>query len=186
MILPRVLLVLPLAALVGCSGIRIDTDYDPAADFSTLKTWAWVPASARRGGDPRIVNDLVDARIRAAVEAGLASRGYRKVSSGSDFVVTYHAGLERKIQVDRLYGSGGYYPYRDWHYYGGGETVVREYDEGTLLLDVIDAKQKTLVWRGSARAVVDEAATPEQREAKIRAAVEKMLDRFPPQGPKKS
>jgi hypothetical protein len=45
---------------------------------------------------------------------------------------------------------------------------------------MIDVQAMELVWRGTATATVSDNPTPEQQEAKITAAVQKILSRFPP------
>jgi hypothetical protein len=176
---------LALSALtLACSGIRVDHDYDPSANFASLQTWAWLP-HAGRSGDPRLDNALLDSRIRAAVESELAAKGYARASSGKpDFQVTYHLSVEGKLAVDTVYrdyppGSYGRVGYRrgGWGY---TETRVREYDEGTLLIDVLQAESGALLWRGSGVATVREESTPEKRTKRINTAVEKILERFPP------
>jgi hypothetical protein len=176
---------LALSALtLACSGIRVDHDYDPSADFASLQTWAWLP-HAGRSGDPRLDNALLDSRIRAAVESELAAKGYTRASSGEpDFRVTYHLSVEGKLQVDTVYrdyprGRYGRVGYRRGSW-GHTETRVREYDEGTLLIDVLQAESGALLWRGSGVATVRQESTPEKRTKRINTAVEKILERFPP------
>lgn len=167
--------------LAACSAVQVSTDYDPEADFAALKTWAWLPRKARTTGDPRLDSSLVHKRIREAVEAQLVERGYRKVASArADFLVAYHTAVERKIDVDTIYRGYGYHP--DAWGWGAGhqQTMVYEYDQGTLLLDVLDPKAHRLLWRGSASAVVSEQSTPEKRTKLVNEAVAKLLDRFPP------
>ena len=80
-------------------------------------------------------------------------------------------------------GCGGYYPaygYGYGGYWGGGGVDVYQYTEGTLILDLIEAKSKQLVWRGMAQGTIDENASPEQRERRLNEAVMRMLANFPP------
>ena len=73
----RSTIALGIAALtsgwLGCQSFNIQTDHDPAVDFTALKTYAWQPESAPRAGDPRTHNVLVDARVRDAVNAEFAA-----------------------------------------------------------------------------------------------------------------
>ncbi|HEX7896907.1 MAG TPA: DUF4136 domain-containing protein [Planctomycetota bacterium] len=154
--------ILVLAA--GCSGVSTSTDYDPQADFSRLRTYDWLP------GRPQ-TDSLTDARIARAVDDGLLARGYARAPR-PDFHVAYQVSVGRR--VDSIPGSYG------WR--GGYGTEVHTYDEGTLVLDVIEPTSKTLLWRGTATSVVDPNRTPEERDAKIREAVEKLLAKFPPGG----
>jgi hypothetical protein len=163
----------------GCSGIRVSQDYDPNTDFSGLRTWYWMARAP--SSDPRVDNDLIDGRVRDAVERHLGSRGYRRVPTGEgDFGVGYHLAIQGKIDVqtiDRYYGYG----YGGWYGGMGTETYVRQYDEGTLILDVVDSRSQQLVWRGTGQAEVHQDTSPEQRTARIQEAVDKILAQFPPQ-----
>jgi hypothetical protein len=187
----RFLVLLLAAALGGCSTLEVQTDYDPTADFSGFKTWAWVPGRQAETGDPRLDNAILDGRIRRAVEIQLAEQGFQKASASEpDFLVGYLAAIEGKLDVqtvDRYYGYGpgparSYrYPPR-WRSGGvyGSETYVYEYEEGTLILDVVSPRTRQLVWRGSATAEVNQTADQERRDERLREAVRKMLERFPP------
>ena len=176
--MPRIALLALL--LTACSSVQVSTDYDPGTDFAVLKAYAWLPRKAGASGDPRMDSTLLNERIRNAVEAQLAERGFEKVASArADFLVAYHTAVQRKIDVDSVYRGYGYGA-GAWGWGAGHETVVYEYDQGTLLLDFLDPKAHRLLWRGSASAVVSEHSTPEQRTALIHEAVAKLLDRFPP------
>jgi hypothetical protein len=164
----------------GCSNMQISSDYDPGVDFSRLGSYGWLPDPRPPTGDPRLDSSLLDGRIRSAVKAQLAARGYREVSPDqADFLVTYHVALESKLDVDTMYRSYGY----GWgRGYGPVEldTVVREYEQGTLLLDFVDPETRNLIWRGSASAEITPDSTPERRQERVNRAVAGMLERFPP------
>lgn len=176
------------AALVlaasGCVGFAVDTDYDPGTDFSGYRSWYWLPPSPT--GDPRIDNDLVANRIRGAVERSLAARGYAKTSTGEgSFGIGYHGFIQGKVDVqtvDRYYGYGP-----GWGRYGAGyggmatETYVDQYDEGTLILDIVDTRSQKLVWRGSTSARVIEDDSPGERDERAQAVVDAILAKFPPE-----
>ena len=61
--------------------------------------------------------------------------------------------------------------------YAGRRRDVRQYDEGTLVIDVVDANTKSLVWRGVASGEVARGGSSGQR---LEQAVQKMFARFPP------
>ncbi len=58
--------------------------------------------------------------------------------------------------------------------------MVTEYDEGTLILDVIDGESRELAWRGVAQAKISRNSSPDQRGRKINEAVSKIFANFPP------
>jgi len=141
-------------------------------------------------GDPRIDdNTILRNRVHTAVDAALSARGFRKVSSDPDFLVAYHVSLDRQQSVQTLNSYYGYSPgwgygygasYRPGYWAGSPETYVYEYEEGTLILDVVDPKSKELMWRGSAQDEVNFKSTPEKAQAQINEAVNGMLEHFPP------
>jgi hypothetical protein len=114
-------------------------------------------------------------RVGAAVEAGLKAKGYLQAEGAPDFLVATYVGRQSRIQVtDWGYGYG---PRGAW--YGGGVDVY-QYEQGSLVLDIVDARTKKLVWRGTATAIIDPGASPEERTKRINEAVAKMLEDFPP------
>ena len=60
------------------------------------------------------------------------------------------------------------------------DVRVASYEEGTLLLDLVDGTRNELVWRGSAQARIDPSRSPQERTELIRTAVRRMLEKFPP------
>lgn len=159
-------------ASVACSSVSVSHDYDPSENFAKLKSWAFsssTPSPPPPGGEP--VSALSLARIRTAVEAELTARGYPKVEPQSaSFLVAYDAAVGKQIES---------HPTSSPARYGWG-TEVSVYDEGTLVIDIVDAGSKSLVWRGVARGAVHPDSTPEERDERIRSAVKQVLDRFPP------
>ena len=166
----------------GCAGVEIGYDYDASADFGRLRSYAWLPGPQPETGDPRLDNTIIDSRIRSAVDTTLAARGYQKdLPSCADFLVAYHAGIDRELEIDTID-----------RYYGPGpgprlrgpvmvtETVVRDYDQGTLLLDVLEGRSRALLWRGSAQARLTRRASPAERKARVDDAVARLLAKFPP------
>jgi hypothetical protein len=177
-------------AIAGCSTMEVSYDYDPKAKFSGLNTYDWLDEPQKPTGDPRIDdNTILKSRVQTAVDTALAARGFRKVSSDPDFLVAYHVSLDRQQSVQTLNSYYGYSPgwgygygasYRPGYWAGAPETYVYEYEEGTLILDVVDPKSKELMWRGSAQDEVNFKSTPEKAQAQINEAVNGMLEHFPP------
>lgn len=176
-----------VASFAGCASIDIQTDYNPQAvgDMAEYQTYAWLPHPSE--GDPRVHNPLVASRVEAAVDETLVAKGYTKTNAASaDFMIGWHAALEGKVDVqtvDRYYGYG----YGGWYgRYGRGggavvsNTHVREYDQGTLIIDIVDKSSNELVWRGAAQAEVIAQATPEERQERIAKAIRKVFEDFPP------
>lgn len=186
------LAIIPLTlAVTGCSTMTSHSDYDTSADFASLRTYSWAPGQQPLVGDPRIDNNtLLDQRVRQAVDTVLSSRGYLKVDSNPDFWVSYSAAIQEKISTTTIpsYGYSTPYvtPYGGVHYnYAGawstGTTAVTSYDEGTLVVDVADAKTKRLIWRGTVSDATDPSRSPDKKKQVIDTAISKVFAEFPPQ-----
>jgi hypothetical protein len=171
---------LALCAALACSTLRVSDDYDPDVDFASYHTYAWLPDQPGITGRPRLDSPLVRERIRKAIDAGLAAKGYRESAQSPDFLVRYDLTAERRVDVS-TYDTPYYtrYGYRMTL----PETVVREYDEGSLIIDVADAHQKRVVWRGigQARLRGENAPTdPAQVQERVNEVVNAVLAKFPP------
>ncbi|SEL90455.1 protein of unknown function [Stigmatella aurantiaca] len=186
---PRQALV-PLLVLVlsACAGIETRSDYDPGSveRLNGYRTYAWEPVPQTQSSP--IYNPIVEARVRAAVDKQLQAQGYQEVSQNPDFRIGWHGAIDQKLDVqtvDHYYG----YAWDPWYspFYltpSVPETRIREYQEGTLILDFIDAASKKLVWRGTAQAELKQSASVHKRQERLEEAVRDILKDFPPK-PKK-
>jgi hypothetical protein len=174
-------LVISLGILVGGCGSSISTsyDYDVNARFEDYRTYDWapVPETAPKNAKQAMQrNDLLDKRIRNAVDARLAEKGLTRDTKSPDLLVVYHLGIEDKVQV-----TDWGYRYSDYYWgYGGRDIDVYNYKEGTLMIDLVDANTHQLVWRGAAQKPLDEKSSPEKAEQTINNVVGKILSQYPP------
>ena len=151
---------------------NVTYDYDRGADFSKFKTYAWV-----RGTN--LNDELNHKRIMRAVDTQLGSRGFVKseTAANADVLVAYHASFDRNLQINGF--SSGWGGYR----FGGtrsGTATVDEIVVGTLAIDMVDAKTKTIVWRAMATKEIDSKANADKREKNINRAAEKIFKNYPP------
>jgi hypothetical protein len=167
--------ILPVV-LTSCASVMVKHDYDREADFTKYRNYAWMDQSVP--GDELAKNPLVKKRVQSAVDATLASRGYTLTEvEKADFVVVVHAGVKERMRIQDWGRYGWYDPW--WGPYGG-RVDVSYYEEGTLVIDVVDAEAKDLVWRGMGTGIMREYSKPEQRQKAIDRDVAKILAAFPP------
>jgi hypothetical protein len=125
-------------------------------------------------------NELVEARVTAIVDETLAGRGYQKLTDGTpDFLVGYHVALQGRMDattVNTYYGYG----WGPWYGAAYGNTYTRYYEQGSLVIDIVDARQRRLVWRGTAEAEVDRSGSQERRDSQLREAINRIFKKFPP------
>ncbi len=172
--------IVALVALAACTSVEVNSDWDPSASLSGLRTWTWQSATPDVTGNARLDDPLLHARIQSAIDKSLSEKGYAKAPSGkTDFQVAYHVALQQKLDAHTIYT--GYGPYRGWYGVGGAETVVDTYDVGTLLIDFISPESNNVIWRGSGQSRIQELKTPEERQERIQDAVDRILKQFPPE-----
>ncbi|MGH0032707.1 MAG: DUF4136 domain-containing protein [Myxococcota bacterium] len=175
----RALVVAALAfGLAACATIDVSSDYDAEADFARLRSFALLP-DPPASGNPRADNPLIHRRVRRAIADELERRGYAP-SDTPDMKIGYHVSTEQRLDVrtvDSYYGYG-------WRYGVAGlpvtTTEVRQYEQGALIIDVVDAKTDTLVWRGVGEARLRSDPSPEQITERVNLAVQQILAEFPP------
>lgn len=179
-----IIIVVAVLVVVGCSGIRVSQDYDPATDLASLQTFGWTSDTQEKTGDARIDNPLRNTRIREAVERLLQDKGFvLSTDKEPSFLVRYQYDLRRQIESD---GAGGGIGFGVGSYgRHGGIAVgtgnnVREYDEGALVIDMLDPDSEVLLWRGTGTQRFMEYDNPEKSIEDINALVEKILAQFPP------
>ena len=171
-----------LLVLVSCKiSPPISVDYDTQYNFANLKSYAWIKAK-----DSNKVKTLDGKRQAAAIETILNRKGFRKLvnTSQADFLLKTHTITDKKTDVDAFFTMWGYYPYYhplNWPHRSSA-TVTREYEIGTLVLDIVDREKKEVVWRGSIsrKLGIYSNKSPEERATIALRNAEFLLESFPP------
>ena len=181
-VIARFFVVSLLLLLAACASTpRVASQADPSADFSRYRSFAFFsPLALDQHGYTTITSN----RIRASVRTQMEARGYVFDEANPDLWVNLNAYLQDKTQVTTMpeVDYDYYYSYRARSYvavpYWRDRTDVRQYTEGTLNVDVVDARQKRLVWEGVAVGTVGRMK-PEQRGERIDAAVAAIFADYP-------
>ncbi|MBV6522859.1 MAG: hypothetical protein MNPFHGCM_03009 [Gemmatimonadaceae bacterium] len=165
---------LALLAVAGCASLESGADYDRGVSLAAFRTYAFDTPDALPTGDPRLDNNpFFDARMRAAVELEMAAKGLRHSESSPDLLVHYHASVKQRLDVIRADRERGYTDIT------GAETSVVNYDEGTILVDVADARTKRVIWRGWAKSDFGAAMNDARAmDSFVQKAVHAMFERF--------
>jgi len=150
---------------------QVKTDYDRAANFSQYKTYSWEKVQTP---DPLWVD-----RIKAAVNAALATKGWTQVGSGGDISIIAME-INRNHQTLNTYYDdfGGGWRWRGFGGFGESTTTSETYTVGTLVVDLFDAKTKMLVWRGVSSDMLSDKS--DKNIKNLNKGVEKMFQHFPP------
>ena len=154
-------------------GQQVKTDYDHSANFNQYKTYSWEKVQTK---DPLLVE-----RIKNAVNAALAAKGWTQVDADGDVSVVAMEIARNQQTLNTFYdGFGG-----GWRWGGGfgdATTTTETYKVGTLVVDLFDTKTKNLIWRGSSSDTLSDNS--DKNTKNLDKGVQKMFAHFPPQ-PKK-
>ncbi len=112
----------------------------------------------------------------------MENKGLTHSASNPDLLVVFHLGVQDKIQVtDWGYGYSNYYWGGYGGMYGGAGMDVYQYQEGRMIVDLVDAQSHNLIWRGTGEGVVDSTQkSPEELQARINNVVNQIMANFPP------
>lgn len=172
---------LMLMIVVSCSSVEVYSDYDKTTDFNGFKTYAFY----KKGIDRVEISDLDKKRILRAIERELKAKGM-VLSENPDLLVNIFTKSREKIDVY----NNNYYGWYPWYYgyggfygpgYGFGYTNVSSSTEGTLFIDLIDARKKELAWQGIGVGILSYYKSVDKKEARINEFVTHIMTQYPPQ-----
>jgi hypothetical protein len=145
---------------------QVTVNYNHSQDFSGFKTYAW------QIDDPNKINNSILAQAAISdVDTALAGKGLSKVelTAGPDVIVMVSGGLRQQTSYNAwgMRGIGG----------GMGGITPEQNTEGTLVVSLYNAKQKSLVWRGLAQNTLSNNGDKNQKM--VAKAVTKMFKQYP-------
>ncbi len=179
-------LVFLLLSLFGCSGVTVQYDYDSAADFSLLHSFAFRDATVQN--DVLADDPLLKKRVIRSVEQALTARGYIKNAQPSlpDMYIVLHAHKQEKKRTTGWYVPGFSYGVgRNGYSFGvshfwGSRSYDQNYTEDVLVIDVLAAKTNELIWRGSGTRNFRQYDNHEEMQHALDTYVAEIVKNFPP------
>ena len=149
----------------------------------------------------RPLTEIGNGKLQEAAKTALLQKGLTLDNQNPDLLVGYATVTGRGSKINYYspfsggfgFGYGGWYRpwgygYGGWGgpfgygypYYGGGYAERVQYKEGTIIIDLIDPRTRTIVWRGYG---VGELHNPKETLKEIPKVVDgiiKQLDLAPP------
>ncbi|MFN3019370.1 DUF4136 domain-containing protein [Chryseobacterium sp. TY3] len=164
---------LAVAGLVtSCSPFQVRSDYSATANFTDYKTYLF------RTDDLKL-NDLDQDRVLNELAKQVQSKGLTS-SQTPDLIINVKASHKKVQDVQSsspygMYGYGG-----PWGFgIGMNRTWTTNYNSGTIVVDMVDAKTNKLVWQGIGSGIsVD---SPKSKQKQIPQVVAEIMANYPPQ-----
>jgi len=163
-----------LLLLSACTNVKYANDFKSGTDFSHLKTYSWRAVMVDIAGVDKN-------RLQQFANEQLGAQGFTPVTTGADMLIDLQVfarvsqggntnlGIGIGLPVGR-HGSIGL---------GTGQTLGRGKQEGVIVIDITQAKDNLLVWRGNAEGIplINFSLNAEH---KLRESFTKILQAFPP------
>ncbi len=156
--LPVFLSLVFLASLAGCAsdGIEVSMTHDPLARFPAKGSYVWDDRANKLPSDARVADLDLGPLVKAAAEEAFAAHDYHAMASGPDYLLSYELVIHTWIGADN------------------SRSVA------SLSLRLVEADTGRRVWLGFGRAEVQAGLSRAERTERLRDAVAKMLEKFPP------
>jgi hypothetical protein len=172
-----------LTALVCISSLghahKVRVDFNPVTHFTQYKTYSWALAADSPSDGHVFPNQLMRDRITGFIEEALAARGLKRVATGGDLLVSYRVTVQEQPQFVTF--SDGFAPGWGWDWgweSGISTTTVQTFYDGTLMIDVMDAGHKKLVFQGTSTQEI--SSRPEKNTQRLLKAVNSIFGKYPP------
>ena len=163
---------LAIFVLVSCVSVRVSADYDTEKNFNDYKTFAFY----KKGIDKVEISDLDKKRILRSIDKVMLDKGFTK-SETPDVLVNIFTKTEKQVNVyDNNWGYG-------WGPWYGGPSRVSTSTNGVLYIDLINAKDKQLIWQGRGEGYLTHNI--DKKDERIHEFVSKILAQYPPGSAKK-
>jgi hypothetical protein len=171
----RILLSLIAAAAIlaaACAGTHPAPQFawDPKADFTSLKSYAWYegPGFQIPHGDSIIDGRFIDQHVRSAVDQALERKGFQKADPASaSLLVSYgtgDTGVSDEVKDPNYAWLTGY--------------EITMYEKSRLITINMRDQARKLLWVGSITRL--EGENPEAAGREINHEIGVLLDKFPP------
>lgn len=163
--------------LAGCATMRVAVNYDETVDFGSYRSFYFVkpqPRQAMGPGRRAVQNPLFTKDVMQEIMPMMESKGFSEaaVRGEADLLVVFYAAVKNR----REWAAPTYRVGRWGRVWRTSPGHFVNYKEGTLVIDMVDARRKELVWQGVGTGVLDRA----NPQANLAESVRDILDDFPP------
>ncbi|MEL4306540.1 DUF4136 domain-containing protein [Joostella sp. CR20] len=157
----------------ACGSVQVAYDYDKKTDFSQFKSYDYYP-NMESG-----LSELDNKRLFRHLDSLLQTRGYEYSTTPDIYINIKTSNRPKPSNSSVGIGIGG-----TGRNIGGGVSVGvplggnEQYRE--IVFDIVNATEDELIWQAVSEGTISEQMTPEIRDAKLKAVVDKVFSNYPP------
>ena len=146
-------------------GQTVSVNYNHSQDFSQYHTYIWASNNANQ-----IQNSILAQQAKSDIDSALQGKGLQLVGEAQnpDLIILASGGLQQQTSYSAwgMRGIGG----------GMGGISPQQNVEGTLIVDLYDAKTQSLVWRGIGQDTLSNNGNKNQQM--VQKAIQKMFKQW--------
>lgn len=159
---------------------KLYVEREPNVPIEQYRSYAWNKLEASNAVHPLYHTNELNQQIIREIDKDFAKKGLKRNTVKPDFLVDFHIYVEEQKYQNTVCPAGFYRGERylselKENTYCESPQIV-SYDDGTLIIDIVDAHTKQLVWRASMNDLLDNPANASKIFSK---KVNKMLRKFP-------
>jgi len=147
-------------------GQTVSVNYNKSQDFSQYHTYTWASNNANQ-----IQNSILAQQAQSDINTAMQGKGLQMVqeSQNPDLILLASGGMQQQTSYSAwgMRGIGG----------GMGGITPQQNVVGTLIVDLYDAKTKSLLWRGIAQNTL--STNGSKNSQMVTKAVQKMFKQYP-------
>lgn len=151
---------------MAVSAQQVSVNYNHSQSFAQYHTYAWGSQNQNQ-----IQNSILAQVAQQDINNAMQAKGLQLVQENQnpDLILTANGGLRQQTSYSAwgMRGIGG----------GMGGITPEQNVEGTMIVDLYDAKSKSLVWRGIAQNTLNNNGNKNQQM--VEKAVQKMFKQWP-------
>jgi hypothetical protein len=163
---------LALCALAVClvsaigAAQQVSVNYNHSQNFSQYHTYAWGSNNANK-----MQNSILAQVAEQDINSAMQAKGLQMVQENQnpDIILLANGGLRQQTSYSAwgMRGIGG----------GMGGISPEQNVEGTMVVDLYDAKTQSLIWRGIAQNTLNNNGNKNQQM--VQKAIQKMFKQWP-------
>lgn len=171
-----------VSVLAACASHDITTDYRTDVNFSNYQSFALLPVDPTVYSNPKL-SEISVRRVGTLLGKELARRFTEAEQGAADFHVRYFVVLEDRMKVENYNATFGMYRSGYGYRYGFDTPDLHNtyYQQGSIIIDILDSKTDEVVWRGSTEGKVNDRLSPAERDNRVADQLAELMAKFPPQ-----
>jgi hypothetical protein len=162
---------------LGMSQVLVSYNKAPKVDYKKYKTYQVYGLNVTTIPEFEPKKESLNFLI-AEIGKQMTARGYQKVKDNPDLILNIGVvvSAEQKTRQTDIRDAPRYMGERNYHW-ESEEIVVQNYNEGTVILDVVESENNKLIWQAVSKGMISPSI--DKNKIRITKAVKKMFNKYP-------